>query len=241
MEFKELRSPSLTELFIGELQQKILSGELKIGQRLPTERELSESMKVSRAVVNGGLNQLADMGFIRIAPRKGAFVNDYIAKGDIKVLMAIMEYNGWRFTPEYLEPMLQIRTSTEPHFMELAAQNPDSPYLAEIPQIIAELKDAPSYQRAGELIFQFYHTAALTSGNIIIPLLLKTFMPVYQSMGSVIAQLGYLNLQIEDCQAIYQAIADGKPEAARDWDLKSIEDCRKWIGSHYQPGDQLNP
>ena len=93
----------------------ILSGELKTGEQLPTERELSENMKVSRAVVNGGLNQLANMGFIRIAPGKGAFVNDYVAEGDIHVLTAIMEYNGWKFTPEYLEPMLQIRKSIEPY------------------------------------------------------------------------------------------------------------------------------
>ena len=100
MEFKELTTPSLMDLFIQELQRMILSGELKIGDRLPTERELSEKMKVSRAVVNGGLNQLADMGFIRIAPRKGAFVNDYVANGDIQVLTAIMKYNGWKFTPD---------------------------------------------------------------------------------------------------------------------------------------------
>ena len=87
MKFKELVTPSLTDLFIKELQRMILSGELKIGDKLPTERELSENMKVSRAVVNGGLNQLAEMGFIRIAPRKGAYVNDYIESGNMEVLV----------------------------------------------------------------------------------------------------------------------------------------------------------
>lgn len=241
MEFKELVSPSLTDLFIKELQRMILSGELKIGERLPTERELSEKMKVSRAVVNGGLNQLADMGFIRIAPRKGAFVNDYVAKGDIQVLTAIMAYNGWKFTPEYLEPMLQIRKSIEPFFMELAAQHPDSSYLSKIPEIIAALKELPTPQAAGELIFDFYHTAALASGNIILPLLLRTFMSVYQSMGSVIAQLGYLDDQIRECESIYQAIIHGQAQDARDYDIKSIESCRNWIGSHYKPGEHFYP
>lgn len=237
MEFKELVSPSLTDLFIRELQRMILSGELKIGEKLPTERELSENMKVSRAVINGGLNQLADMGFIRIAPRKGAFVDDYIVNGDIQVLTAIMEYNGWRFTPEYLEPMLQIRMSIEPYFMELAAQHKDSSHLSEIQEILAAMKENPSHQTAGELIFRFYHTIALASGNIILPLLLRTFMSVYQSMGSVIAQLGYLNDQIADCEAIYHAIIHGKAQDAKDSDIKSIEDCKKWIGSHYKPGE----
>lgn len=241
MEFKELVSPSLTDLFIQELQRMILSGELKIGERLPTERELSESMKVSRAVVNGGLNQLADMGFIRIAPRKGAFVNDYAANGDIQVLTAIMEYNGWKFTPEYLEPLLQIRKSIEPFFMELAAQHPSSPYLSKIPEIIDTLKGSPTPQAAGELLFDFYHTAALASSNIILPLLLRTFMTVYQSMGSVIAQLGYLDEQIKKCESIYQAIIQGQTQAARDYDIECIESCRTWIGTHYKPGEYFHP
>ncbi len=241
MEFKELVTPSLTELFIRELQRMILSGELKIGERLPTERELSENMKVSRAVVNGGLNQLAKMGFIRIAPRKGAFVNDYVANGDIHVLTAIMEYNGWKFTPEYLEPMMQIRKSIEPHFMELAAQHTDSPYLSRIPEIISALKKSPTLQAAGELIFDFFHTSALASSNIILPLLLRTFMPVYQSIGSVIAQLGYLDDQIREFESIYQAVIDGRAQDAKDYDILSIENCGKWIGIHYKPGERFHP
>lgn len=240
MEFKELMTPSLTDLFIQELQRMILSEELKIGDRLPTERELSEKMKVSRAVVNGGLNQLADMGFIRIAPRKGAFVNDYIVNGDIQVLTAIMKYNGWKFTPEYLEPMLQLRQSIEPYFMELAAQHTDSLYLSRIPEILAALKKSPTLQAAGELIFDFYHTTALASNNIILPLLLRTFMLVYQSMGSVIAQLGYLNEQIEEFESIYQAIIHGQTQDVRNLDIQSIENCRKRIGTHYRPGEHFH-
>ena len=241
MKFKELVSPSLTDLFIREIQRMILSGELKAGEKLPTERELSEKMKVSRAVVNGGLNQLADMGFIRIAPRKGAFVNDYVAEGDIQVLTAIMAYNGWKFTPEYLEPMLQIRKSIEPFFMELAAQHPESPYFSKIPGIIGALKAFPSFRDAGKLIFDFYHTASLASGNQILPLLLRTFQPVYQSMGSVIARLGYLEEQIRECEAIYQALIHGQAEDAKKYDLRAIESCRSRIGAHYKPGEHFYP
>ena len=237
MKYKELVSPSLTDLFVQELQRMILSGELAIGERLPTERELSEKMKVSRAVVNGGLKRLADMGFIRIAPRKGAFVNDYAAEGDIQVLTAIMAYNGWKFTPEYLTPLLQIRKSIEPFFMELAAQHRDSSYLIQIPEILSALKEDPSPETAGTLIFDFYHTAALASGNIILPLLLRTFQPVYQSMGSVIARLGCLEDQIGECEAIYQAIMQGKAQDAKKYDIQSIENCGDRIGAHYKPGD----
>ncbi|MDL2233473.1 GntR family transcriptional regulator [Ruminococcaceae bacterium OttesenSCG-928-L11] len=42
MPFKEIQAPSLKALFIREVEGVILSGELQIGDKLPTERELAE-------------------------------------------------------------------------------------------------------------------------------------------------------------------------------------------------------
>ena len=53
----------LRELFVNELQNMILSGKLEIGSKLPPERELAESMKVSRAVINSGIAELEKKGF----------------------------------------------------------------------------------------------------------------------------------------------------------------------------------
>ena len=47
MEFEKLISPSLKELFISNIEAKILSGELPVGQQLPPERQLAQSMGVS--------------------------------------------------------------------------------------------------------------------------------------------------------------------------------------------------
>ena len=81
MAFRELVSPSLTELFVKELEGMILSGELLPGQKLPPEREMAKRMKVSLAVVNGGITRLSAKGFLRVVPRKGTFVADYIRDG----------------------------------------------------------------------------------------------------------------------------------------------------------------
>ena len=72
MEFQKLSSPSLRELFVEQLEHMILSGKLKIGEKLPPERQLAEMMQVSRAVVNGGLTDLEKNGFIITKPRSGS-------------------------------------------------------------------------------------------------------------------------------------------------------------------------
>ena len=94
MEFKKLNAPSLKELFVNELQNMILSGKLEIGSKLPPERELAESMKVSRAVINSGIAELEKKGFLVVRPRIGTFVADYRRDGSLDTLVAIMNYNG---------------------------------------------------------------------------------------------------------------------------------------------------
>ena len=49
MKFERLSAPTLKSLFVSQLQDKILSGEIPIGTALPSERELAAQMQVSRA------------------------------------------------------------------------------------------------------------------------------------------------------------------------------------------------
>ena len=52
MAFREIVAPTVKELFIQQLEGMILSGELRPGDRLPTERELADEMKISKTVVH---------------------------------------------------------------------------------------------------------------------------------------------------------------------------------------------
>ena len=51
MKFEQLYAPSLKEMFVQKLQGMILSGELPMGEKLPSERELCQQMGVARGRV----------------------------------------------------------------------------------------------------------------------------------------------------------------------------------------------
>ena len=76
MRFGEIVAPSIKELFIQKLEEMILSGELKPGDKLPTERELADEMKISKTVVHEGIRELSRLGFLDVASRKGVTVAD---------------------------------------------------------------------------------------------------------------------------------------------------------------------
>ena len=109
MEFEKLVSPSLKDLFINHIEAMILSGELQVGQQLPPERQLAQSMGVSRAVVNSGVAELERRGFLEVRPRVGIFVTDYRRAGTLDTLKSIMTYNRGRLRNEEIRSILEIR------------------------------------------------------------------------------------------------------------------------------------
>ena len=81
MGFSKITTLSLTELFVQQIENMILSGELRVGERLPAARDLCVKMDVSRPVISAGLVELEKMGFVEIQPRQGVFVSDYRRRG----------------------------------------------------------------------------------------------------------------------------------------------------------------
>ena len=62
-------SLSVRQTFVREIERQILSEELKPGDRLPTSRELCTKMGVSLTIVNAGVAELANKGFVEVKPR----------------------------------------------------------------------------------------------------------------------------------------------------------------------------
>lgn len=175
MEFEKLISPSLKELFISNIEAKILSGELPVGQQLPPERQLAQSMGVSRAVVNSGIVELENRGFLDVRPRVGTFVTDYRRAGTMETLKSIMTYNRGRLRNEEIRSILEVRDALDklavadiiPHVTEL-----DNMLLLEKVEAIRQARDN---RQAAEAVFAFQHELAMLSGNTLLPLIFRSF------------------------------------------------------------------
>lgn len=175
MEFEKLISPSLKELFISNIEAKILSGELPVGQQLPPERQLAQSMGVSRVVVNSGIVELENRGFLDVRPRVGTFVADYRRAGTMETLKSIMTYNRGRLRNEEIRSILEVRDALDklavadiiPHVTEL-----DNMLLLEKVEAIRQARDN---RQAAEAAFAFQHELAMLSGNTLLPLIFRSF------------------------------------------------------------------
>lgn len=66
----------LTERIARELEHDIRSGEIPVGTKLPSERELAAQFGASRNVVREVLRRLEAQLLIEVAPGRGSFVRE---------------------------------------------------------------------------------------------------------------------------------------------------------------------
>ena len=175
MEFEQLYAPSLKGLFVQKLQGIILSGELPMGEKLPAERELCQQMGVSRAVVNGGITELARQGFLEVLPRQGTYVADYRRNGSIETLMAIMEYNGGMLGKEEIRSVLEVRWGLEQMTLHRVIENASDEELEKLGVYVNNLSEHPAPAQAADIAFSFHHGMTLIGGNHILPLIYTSF------------------------------------------------------------------
>ncbi|MBW9147162.1 GntR family transcriptional regulator [Clostridium sp. CM027] len=67
-----------------QIIDKIEKGTLKVGTKLPTERELSKILKVSRNTVSTAYNDLEQEGALKAHQGKGTFVTEDFISWEIK-------------------------------------------------------------------------------------------------------------------------------------------------------------
>ena len=238
MQLTRLVSPSLTDLFIKEIIKNILSGRMSVGQRLPNEREMAKMMKVSRAVINGGVTQLARMGFVEVVPRQGIFVADYKLKGTMETLQAFLEYHGGRFDPIILQSIYEMRDNQESYLVKLVAERRTNQDLVDLRALLQRLEDTDSIESLADGTFEFYLLLAKASGNVLYPMQIYSRKAIYGPMLRVVYQLSPKENRLRRMRQLVDFVAEKNADEAAACVVETNNWSRKIIEAHYEPGQE---
>ena len=217
MEFSKLSAPSLKDLFVQQLQGMILSGELPMGAQLPPERELARQMQVSRAVVNGGLAELAKQGFLEVRPRQGTCVADYRRKGNLGTLIAIMEYQGGVLGKDEIRSILEVRRALEHLAAQRAIRYASDEALARLGDIVARIAAAQNNAQAAEAAFAFQHELALAGGNSILPLIYYSFKAPVITLWLRFCRMYGIGALCRNTETLYNYLCRRDMDGAERW------------------------
>ena len=224
MMFRKLSTPSLKELFVTELENMILSGKLEIGTKLPPERELAESMQVSRAVVNSGIAEMEKKGFLVVKPRIGTFVADYHKYGTTDTLVSIMRYNGGMLHNREICSILEVRTIFMTLASTLAIDNASDEDIHSLGKYVTALKECTDAEKAASISFDFCHEIAYISGNVLLPAFFISFRDLVCGLWSRY-MIKYGISELADSTAIlYQYLVARDKEGASAYIEKTSKD-----------------
>jgi DNA-binding FadR family transcriptional regulator len=118
--FKPIRQFRISEEVLSQLKESILLGKFKSGEKLPSERELTEEFQVSRGAIREAIRILEITGFVtlRQGPTGGAFVTDlsfdHVGNAFLDLFLA---------NKVSIPELANVRLFVEPEVARLAALN----------------------------------------------------------------------------------------------------------------------
>ena len=178
MKYHKLKAESLKNIFVHEMQEKIFSGEVQIGEQLPPEREMAEMMGISRSLVNSGLLELESQGFVHRIPRRGTIVADYEKNGTLQILVALMNYDSSRIDYPLFESMMEMRYLIECESARQAAERITVEEAAGLDALARQIGEAGHPEDALEPLVLFHYRLTQLSGNTVYAMTFKSFEPV---------------------------------------------------------------
>ena len=183
MQIGVIEVPTRKELFVQKMEEQILTGKLKVGTSLPSERQLQEETRISKTVIHAGLVELEQKGFLEIMPRRGAVVANYEETGTMDTLNALIRLNGGNMTKKQTRSFLEARIAIEGSALRRLAEQHTDDDIAFLEGIIAEadiLLEAahPDTDALAAVLFRYHRAICVRSRNEFFPLLLNEFRPI---------------------------------------------------------------
>ncbi|WP_027135622.1 FadR/GntR family transcriptional regulator [Geminicoccus roseus] len=130
------RPRRLPDEVAGSITSAIESGQLRPGDRLPTEAELSRTFGVARTVVREAISFLRYNGVVDSRRGVGAFVADLGQRSAFRISPACFEKR------KQIVQLLQLRTGVQAGASAIAAQVRSDGEMAQIQETFLAMKDA---------------------------------------------------------------------------------------------------
>jgi len=218
MPFQTVQQEKLSQSVVRQIEELILRGILRPGERLPSERELSEKMGVSRPSLREALSDLQDRGLLTSKAGAGVFVADVLGSAFAPALVtlfathdsAVFDYISFRRDMEGLaaERAARLGTDTDLKVIDAIFKKME----------VAQQKRNPAEEAALDADF---HLAIIEASHNIIMLHMMRSMyellreGVFYNRSVMFKQRMTRNHLLDQHRAINDALQERDPERAK--------------------------
>lgn len=177
--FKSISNRKVYEEVIEQIQRNILEGDLKKGDRLPSERELSEMMNISRTSVREAIRVLESMGLVESIHGEGNFICTNQEKSLLQPLSMMFKLNNGK-----MRDVFELRQLLEIENVVLAAKRATILNCRELQMIVDEMEEESFGKNRNDILIQldkdFHNKVASMSKNCLIECLFNTSSMLFE-------------------------------------------------------------
>lgn len=219
MPFRPVTQEKLSHAVVTQIEQLILRGILRPGERLPSERELAERLSVSRPSLRDAIAQLQETGLLSTKPGAGIYVADVLGNAFAPALIklfsrhdeAVFDYLSFRRDMEGLAAMRAARLGSDTD-------------LAVIQTIFTKMEKAHEKRDAEEeaqLDAQFHMAIVEASHNVVMLHMMRSMYDllrggVFYNRQMMFKQRTSRTALLDQHRAINTALQARDPVGARD-------------------------
>ncbi|CAG0949642.1 HTH-type transcriptional regulator LutR [Anaerolineae bacterium] len=160
------------------IEELIINGRLNPGDRLPSESELAEQLRVSRTAVREAIKTLNEKGLVQVEVGRGTFVlgpsSDKVT-GHLTLLLQIGKVTQ--------EDLIAARKLLEVEIAGLAAENRTQEDLNCMGELIQQMELHLSHPDESKVAGAGFHEAlARATGNSVYPILIQPLLAMLTSL-----------------------------------------------------------
>ena len=172
--FNSVRAQRLSDFIVEQIENAACAGQLKPGDKLPTERELAALFRVSRTCVREGIRALELRGLVEV--RRGVKGGQFIRSADSRVLARGLVMLV-RHHPLVPADFAEARVMIEPEVARVAAIRGTSADLQELGSMVdSRARLAARSEEAQTLDIAFHRLVAQATKNSVQILVVNTLM-----------------------------------------------------------------
>jgi GntR family transcriptional repressor for pyruvate dehydrogenase complex len=222
--FEPIRPKKISEEIVEQIKNLISRGELKPGDRVPSERELASMLGVSRPSVREAIMVLDAMGFLEARQGGGTFVRTLTDASIADPLARLVEKKD----PAMLRALAEVRMGLESWSAYLAAKRAQESEIVEMRRLFAIMeKQAASGGWDSEVDAEFHYVITAASHNSLQMHVLDSIHSLFHTTIQVALmefyrQEGHIEKLLTQHREIMEAIAAHEPEQARQKMLEHL-------------------
>lgn len=204
------------------LLEYLLSGEFAPGQRIPSERQLSEALGTGRSTIREAIKSLSLLGLLDQRVGDGT----YLSRSSSELLPQVIEW-GLLLGERRLDDLLDARLHLEVLLAGLAAERRSDAQLEQLRELAGRMRSASvgdDFEAYVEADIAFHLKVAACSGNSVLASVLGNVQSLLQAWASrVIRTAGETETSLAMHEPVLQAVEEGDPEGARKAMLAHME------------------